>query len=131
MYCPKCGTNNSPQASVCQVCGTPLPKATGDVKQMPMPNGNRLRFANSDAYQAPPSRSNGASTMPAPKKSRKKPLLIALGSVGGVVVLCAVLLVAFLPQLERAMLGEIGYYLYRETDTVQTILSSEYIEAFL
>lgn len=131
MYCPKCGTNNSPQASVCKVCGTPLPQATSAVKQIPMPDGNRLRFANSDAYQAPPSGNSGASTIPAPKKSRKKPLLIALGSVGGVIVLCAVLLVVFLPQLERAMLGEIGYYLYRETDTVQTILSSEYIEAFL
>lgn len=131
MYCPKCGTNNSPQSSVCKVCGTPLSQATSAVKQIPMPDGNRLRFANSDAYQAPPPGNSGASTIPAPKKSRKKPLLIALGSVGGVIVLCAVLLVVFLPQLERAMLGEIGYYLYRETDTVQTILSSEYIEAFL
>lgn len=131
MYCPKCGTNNAPQASACQVCGTPLTHANGAVKQVSMPDGNRLRFANSDAYQAPPSRNSGASTMPAPKKSRKKPLLIALGSVGGVIVLCAVLLLVFLPQLERAMLGEIGYYLYRETGTVQTILSSEYIEALL
>lgn len=130
MYCPKCGANNPENAFTCTTCGTPLQGAQGGVKRVSMPDGNQLRFANPGGYTpAPIGSQTTAGNTPAPKKSHKKAAVITLSCIGGFLVLCAALVLIFLPQLERAVLGETVYYLYRETDTVKTLLSSDYVQA--
>lgn len=130
MYCPKCGANNPENAFTCATCGTPLQGVQGGVKRVSMPDGNQLRFANPGGYMpASTGPQTSAGSMSAPKKSYKKAAVITLSCIGGFLVLCAALMLIFLPQLERAVLGETVYYLYRETDTVKTLLSNDYVQA--
>lgn len=130
MFCPKCGTNNPEKAFSCSTCGAPLQGQQGGVQRVSMPDGNQLRFANPGGYTpAPTANYTAASAAPAPKKSHKKAAVIILSCIGGFLVLCAALVLIFLPQLERAVLGETVYYLYRETDTVKTLLSNDYVQA--
>lgn len=130
MYCPKCGANNPDRAKACSVCGAQLAGLQGDVKQVAMPDGNRLRFANPGMHPSEISGGSGGSVyVSTPKKSRKKAMIIALSCISACIVLCVALVLVFLPQLERAILGETVYYLFREAETVDTVVSSEYVQA--
>ncbi len=120
MFCPKCGTQLSDDATFCSNCGEVLNSAPA---QEPIVEQNVEPVAPVAEPVAPasPAAENENATPVAKKKGKKLPLILAIA--GGLVAVVAVLAVVFYGQLEGFVIKTFGsnddYFKYVENKALE------------
>lgn len=120
MYCKKCGSENYDYAKFCVKCGATLQSNSSIIQKT---SKRELQFGSSAALSG--------SELKITKEHLISPWKIVVICLCAVLVIVTALVLIFLPEIERSILGETKYYLYRESKTIEKILDSECINALI
>ncbi|MBE6836224.1 MAG: zinc ribbon domain-containing protein [Ruminococcaceae bacterium] len=108
MFCSKCGSQIPEGGKFCPKCGNPVNPAAQAVQPQTVNN----QYLNYTPVQNKKS-----------KKSGKKTALIVLGIIAAVIIALALAIAVFWQGIARAVLGEAGFYAWREYKTLNKILT--------
>lgn len=101
MTCKICGEGINDNSKFCPNCGAEISVFSNEVSEK---------------------------TIDGPKKRNGRKVFIGLAVFLFVIILCGVAIVAFLPKIQMAVMGESTYYIYQESKNVSSLLTSETID---
>lgn len=147
MFCSNCGKENADGMNFCIACGAPLtpvqpeapsqdttvlqPEMSAEQTTVLQPeDGQTAGVYDAPVYGQPPvspetsfEQFPAGGDMPAPpsKKGKKtKIIVIVLCAVLALALVIGGIVFAFLPKIQRAVMGEAEYYLYKEFENIST-----------